>query len=522
MVAHLLRLKLLLLKNSFRRSPWQLVGVAIGAVYGLGMVVMLVSGTAYLADVDPALANTILVSAVSLITLGWALIPLIAFGVDLTLDPARFTTFTLSRPRLATGLLLSGFIGIPGLLTLLLFGGQFLAWRHHPATLAAAVVGGMLGALMCLALARLTTTSMARLTGSRRFRDIAGILIIIPLILMGPIIGSAAEGIESVLDWLPRVVSVLGFTPLGVFAALPGDLAAEAWGLGVLRLALGLAYLGAVILAWERGLHQSMENPMAAPTNSKSVGMGAFGIFPATPVGAVAARSLTYWLKDPRYAASIVVVPLMPVLIWFTASNSGYPQAMLVLGPLLGILMAFAISADVSYDSTAFSLHLLTGVRGVADRAGRVVACAVLALPVTLLAAILPPVFLDRTDLLPAILGISLCGLLAGLGVASVASARFTYAVPLPGESPFKTPPGAGARMAIVQLATFTIMFLLLLPALGLLVAQLLTGNALFGWLALLVGVAEGAVLLVLGIRIGGRWLEARMPELMQAVMVNR
>ena len=66
------------------------------------------------------------------------------------------------------------------------------------------------------------------------------------------------------------------------------------------------------------------------------------------------------------------------------------------------------------------------------------------------------------------------------------------------------------------------IMFLLLLPGLGLLVAQLLTGNALFGWLALLVGVAEGAVLLVLGIRIGGRWLEARMPELMQAVMVNR
>jgi ABC-2 type transport system permease protein len=236
----------------------------------------------------------------------------------------------------------------------------------------------------------------------------------------------------------------------------------------------------------------------------------------------VAARALTYWLKDPRYAASIVVVPLMPVLIWFASTNSGNPQLMLVLGPLLGILMAFAISADVSYDSTAFSLHVLTGVRGVDDRAGRVLACAVFALPVTLLAAILPPVFLGRTDLLPAILGISLCGLLAGLGVASVASARFTYAVPLPGESPFKTPPGAGARMAVVQLATFTIMSVLLLPALGLLVAQVLTHRALFGWLALAVGVVEGAVLLVAGIRLGGRWLDARAPELMQAVAANR
>ena len=250
--------------------------------------------------------------------------------------------------------------------------------------------------------------------------------------------------------------------------------------------------------------------------------MGAFGFFPATPRGAVAARALTYWLKDPRYAASIVVVPLLPVLIWFTAANAGLPEVMLVLGPLLGILMAFAISADVSYDSTAFSLHVLTGVRGVDDRAGRVLACAVLALPVTLLAAILPPVFLGRTELLPAILGISLCALLAGLGVASVASARFTYAVPLPGESPFKTPPGAGARMAVVQLATFAVMAVLLLPALGLLLAQLSTGNPLYGWLALAVGVVEGAALLVAGIRLGGRWLEARMPELMQAVVVNR
>ena len=97
---------------------------------------------------------------------------------------------------------------------------------------------------MCLALARLTTTAMARLTASRRFRDVAGIIAIIPLILLGPIIGSAAEGLDSVLDWLPNLVAVLGFTPLGVFAALPGDLAAGHLAAGALRLVLGLAYLG--------------------------------------------------------------------------------------------------------------------------------------------------------------------------------------------------------------------------------------------------------------------------------------
>ncbi len=265
-----------------------------------------------------------------------------------------------------------------------------------------------------------------------------------------------------------------------------------------------------------------METPVAPAASTKAVGMGLFNFFPATPTGAVAARALTYWLKDPRYAASIVIVPLLPVILWFASSNSGTGSLMLGLGPFLAILLAFSISADVSYDSTAFSLHVLTGVSGVADRAGRVIACGMFALPVTLLATILPPVFLGRTDLLPAMIGLSLGALFSGFGVASVSSARFTYSVPLPGDSPFKTPPGAGARMAVVQLCTFGIMFLLLVPALGLTVAQLVTGQALYGWLALPVGIVLGVVLLILGIRLGGRWLENRMPELMQAVMVNK
>ena len=38
MVAHLLRLKLTLLRNSIKRSPWQLVGLILAGVYGLGML----------------------------------------------------------------------------------------------------------------------------------------------------------------------------------------------------------------------------------------------------------------------------------------------------------------------------------------------------------------------------------------------------------------------------------------------------------------------------------------------------
>ena len=41
MVAQFLRLKLRLLGNIFRRSPWQVVGIVLGLVYGVGLATIL-------------------------------------------------------------------------------------------------------------------------------------------------------------------------------------------------------------------------------------------------------------------------------------------------------------------------------------------------------------------------------------------------------------------------------------------------------------------------------------------------
>ena len=43
MVAHLVRLKLALLRNGLRRSAWQVVGLAVAALYGLGAIVVVVA-----------------------------------------------------------------------------------------------------------------------------------------------------------------------------------------------------------------------------------------------------------------------------------------------------------------------------------------------------------------------------------------------------------------------------------------------------------------------------------------------
>ena len=50
--------------------------------------------------------------------LGWLLLPLVFFGVDETLDPARFALLPLRRRTLVTGMLAAALVGVPAVATL--------------------------------------------------------------------------------------------------------------------------------------------------------------------------------------------------------------------------------------------------------------------------------------------------------------------------------------------------------------------------------------------------------------------
>jgi ABC-2 type transport system permease protein len=250
--------------------------------------------------------------------------------------------------------------------------------------------------------------------------------------------------------------------------------------------------------------------------------MGLFGLFPATPMGAIAARSLTYWFRDPRYSGSLVVIPLLPVVLAFQGSQTGNFGVITIAGPLTAFLLAWSISSDVSYDNTAFALHLAAGVRGVHDRLGRALACLAFALPTVLVLATVPFFLTGDWAWLPAILGLSLGVLFTGLGLASVVSARYTVAVPLPGDSPFKKPPGNVAQTLAVQFCGMGVLLVLTLPEAALIFAQMLTGDSVFGWTNLALGPLLGIALFVAGVRVGGRWFDARGPELLAQLTVNR
>ncbi|MGO2124307.1 transporter [Glutamicibacter arilaitensis] len=521
MVAHVLSLKLRLLANGFKRSIGQLIGVIIGGLYALGMIVMLTLAVWFTAGEIPFQADifTLIGSAV---VLGWAIIPPLLTGVDLTLEPSRFVHFGIPEKTLGPALVLAGFISIPAALTIVGLIGASLMWRLDAAALTLALVAAIATAVMAILLCQYLVIMATALRAKRRFRELTFVLLFVVLVGLGPILSSVFSAALSLGDWVSPIAAVLGYTPLGAFAAVPGAFAAGLFGQMAIHLLLGVIYLGGLYLLLARATAKATVTPPPEQRAATAKGLGFFKLLPATPTGAVAARALTYWLKDPRYAIGVLIVPMLPLLFWFTGNQTGSYAMMYVLGPMIGILMGFAISADISYDNTAFALHALTGISGRADRAGRALSCLLVAIIPVLAAAILPGLITGSFWRIPGDLGLSLAALFNALGVSSVASARYTYSVPLPGDNPMKTPPGNGLRVALTQILTMLVMGLLLIPVLIPYVIGWVQQSQSLGFITLGAGLVLGVLLLLGGIALGGKWYEKRTPELMQAVMLNK
>jgi ABC-2 type transport system permease protein len=522
-VAHLLRLKLHLLRNGLRRSVAALVGMVLGLVYGGGFVVLVLAGLVTVrAHDDLGLARSVVVLVGSALVAGWALLPIVLFGVDPTLDPTRFATFAVRERTLAVGLVLTALVGLPGVATVLLVLGTVVTGsRSVPATLAA-VVGGLLGLLTCVLLSRIVTAAASAILTTRRGRDVAGVGGLLVFIVAGPLIGGLSDGGFNRTS-LDSAAAVLAWTPLGWAWAPAGDLALGQWGTGLARLALAAVLCLVLLVVWERLLVSVLRNPRSASSDGGKVsaGLGLFGRLPATPMGAIAARAGTYWVRDPRFNVPAIMTILLPAGLLIPGLGSGSRLALLGMPLASAYLIGWGQHNDVGYDSTAFWMHVASGVDGVSDRLGRLFPSGLMALVCVPVYALLGPVLGAPWRMLPATFG-SACALaLNGFAVACVTSAVKQYAVPAPGENPFTSRPGSAGVTLGVQAVCGAAVWTLSLPALGLAVAAY-HGVDWAAWVALGHGPLLGGVALLVGTRLGADLFRRRQALLLQDLVSMR
>ncbi|WGW10799.1 transporter [Saxibacter everestensis] len=523
MVAHLVRLKVTLLGNSFRSSPWRIVGLVVGMLYGLailGFGVAALIGFRVLAE--PDLASVAVVLLGSLAVLGWGLVPLFLFGVDETLDPLRFQTFAISRREMTLGLLAAGLISVPAVITGLLALTTAVTWAYSVPAVIISLVAALVAVLTCVTLSRVTTTAASTLLASRKTRDVTAVVGLAAVVLIGPAVNLiTGGGLSLSLDpeRLAGLVTIVGWTPLGWTWSAGADAADGEILAGLVKLVLASGLLAGLLWVWQRLLVRSLERGAQSASGGGKVagGLGWFSRFPATPWGAIAARSATYWRRDPRYFGSLIVIVMMPILVLVmsqTSDNLDVGIAFLWLAPIVAYLTGWGAHADVSYDNTAFALHVSSGVSGMADRVGRLVPWAIIGVASVLIFALLGGVISGQWELVPGMLGLGLGLLFAGFGMSSIVSIAFFYPTPAPGDSPFKTPPGATGITLLVQTVTGFVLLVAMSPAIVLGILAVVWRPWL-GWLCLLVSLVLGAVYLLIGLRRGARIFERKAPEIL-------
>lgn len=516
MVATLLRLRFRVLGNQLTRSPWQLVGFIFGALYGAGVLVGAIIGLVLLGFGELALATNVIVGAGSLVTLGWVLGPLIAFGVDTTLDPQRLVVFPMSLRRMMVALTLAGVCGIPGMVTSAAALGTLATWIHWPVAIFAAIVCIPLAVLTAVVASRTVASLASGLGGKRRLREASGVLVFIPLMLAGPIIAGVATGFALNLDTLLVVIRIMGWTPVGAAWAVPADAAAGDWVAAAAKLVIALATLALLWTLWRWSLADSLAHPRVSSAASVQPGrIGLFGRVPSTAGGAVFARSLTYWVRDPRYLRQLIVVPLIPVLLWFYIRDGDVAAGLSFSAPLIALMVGIVLYADISYDGTAFGTEVASGVSGRADRAGRTLAAAVIAVPLVLVSAVLPFLFSGNWAQFPGILGMSIGILLTSYGVCAVTSAQLVVPVAASGDNAFKRVPGSTFLQGLTFFGIWLVAIVLSSPAIVLGLIAFFTGDAVLSWIAFLVGTVMGLVCVVVGIVVGGRLLDRSGPVLL-------
>ena len=524
MVAHLLRLKLDLVRNGFRRSPAAIVGMVLGLLYGGAIVLaaLLLLVTLRL-EGDAELTRTMLTVGGAGLIAGWALLPLVLFGIDPTLDPTRFATFAVRERTLAVGLLLSALIGLPGIGTVLVVLGTVFASSRSVVATVVALVGGALGLATCLIISRVVSGAAAAVLSSRRGRDVAGVGGLLFLLAVGPSLGFVNDG-GLTRDRLVALADVLAWTPLGWAWAASGDVMVGHWGAAGIRLLLAAILALVLFVAWERLLVSVLRNPRGTASDGGGArrGLGLFATFPGTPLGAVAARAGTYWVRDPRFNVPAIMTILLPAGLLFPGLSGNGSDVVLAVMPLVSAyLIGWGQHNDVGYDSTAFWLHVASGVDGIADRVGRLFPSGLLALVCVPGYALLGPLVGGSWALFPAALGAGVAVVLNGFAVASITSAVKQYAVPSPGESPFSSRPGSVGVTFAVQTVCGGAVMALSLPEL------VLFGVALFGyswaaWTVLVLGPVLGVVAFVVAVRIGAGLFARRQADLLQDLVSMR
>ncbi|MBS1905730.1 MAG: hypothetical protein JST33_04000 [Actinobacteria bacterium] len=519
MAALVLRLRLTLALGALRGDRSRVARTVIALLLTAAAATVAVIAIRSLSHTSEAAAHTVIVLGSSAVVLGFFVAPILAGATD-QLDPRRFIVFGLDERRLPVVLALAAFVSVPSLALLAVQVAVVFVAISFGAPWVLAVLSGLLTLVTAVLAARAGMALSARLLPERRSRELTSLFALAVIVVAVPVCVFVAS-----LGWagavppvLHGVADALALTPLGASAALPFLAVDGQTGTTWISAIIALVTAAGVAAGWLALARRALSTTERPTAVRERPGLGWFALLPSTAFGAVAARSLVYWLRDRRYIMNFVIVPIAGVLTIVPLLVAGVPVGIAAALPVavMALFFGWLPHNDVAYDSTAFWIHVASGVRGIPDRLGRLIPVLLIAIPTLAIAIPITLAVIGRWSLLPMFVGVVVNLLLTGLGLSSILSVIAPYAVSRPGDSPFQQPQRARGG-ALGQAGTLLGAVVLSLPTL-LLAWPALASDGVSAAPALWMGVGTGVVVLGAGVLLGGRTFEHRGAQLMEFV----
>jgi ABC-2 type transport system permease protein len=417
MVRVLIGLRNTVARNQLARgsaaAAW--IGLVVGVATAAGTLVL---GFVHGPQVDGSLDR---ISAVLALWLAGQVALRALNGGDTALRPELLALLPLNRRRLAWALLVVGLCDP----VLLLVGVAYAALIAVAAGLgAAAIVAAALGVIGLLVLTSVAASVAGGLLGpgARRGRDLGTIVVALALsglavasTLLPVVLSGLQRGRWPVLTGLVRVL------PSG----WPGDAISAAhyghWPLAVVALA-GPFVLTAVIAAcWPAILGRRMT--LTTSSSRPEHRSGPWLLRPRTPRGAVAAKELRLWLRDPVRITCLLVALIVGIGVALIPRLTEGTSVLLPFGGPFTVLIAGACACDLyAGDGSSLWLTVMTPGSAAPDVRGRQLAWALLVGPLAVAETVILTAWAGRASLWPWAIGLLVALIGGSVGLIPLAS----------------------------------------------------------------------------------------------------
>jgi ABC-2 type transport system permease protein len=364
----LLGLRWQLLLRGYSRSPGRIVGAIVLFVFLVPPVILLaiaeVSGFQYLLPDQFLVAQNIVFYILIGLYLLYAFLPLLQFSLNEGLDVTKLAAFPLSQPELMAGLLIATLLDIPTLAVVIVFVGIGMGWATGLASALGIGAALFVMYIQLVGISQLLLSAMLGILRTRRFRDLALVLIT----LLGLSCSLASQAVsrlipadQSANGLLALVHYDIGpwvqYLPPGMAGRAIAAFSAGQWSAGTLWLTALVASAFLILWAWSAILARALATPAAGANGSRrrarahaTVALPApvaapipavperAPLIPA-PVLALAAKDLRYYWRDPQYKraflSTLYLVGIILLDIFTLGGQQGRSFNQLIVGAAL-------------------------------------------------------------------------------------------------------------------------------------------------------------------------------------------